>query len=226
MTECEFAMSFSRLINNPNHLRLPLWIYEGRNWGLTPEHLVKSANTDWEEVAAEKTEFCNFVCGRSVLFRNSIFSAINDYKRIDAAGLCMNNMEGWRVPNQPNWHVAKIKFLQRYKFTLAVENFIWPGYCTEKLVDPMFVNSIPLYVGDPMLRHCFNPASYIDFSCFPSMKEMINQIREIDNDHKLYLKMLSAPFFLGNRVPKFAQDATILTFFDRMFAAAKARSAA
>jgi len=223
MNMCEFALSFSRLINNPNHLRLPLWVYEARNWGYAPGRLVKSANTDWEEVASQKTEFCNFVYRHDVPFRNAIFSAVNAYKRVDAAGSCMNNMNGWRVPEQPYWQVVKIKFLQRYKFTLAVENAIWPGYSTEKLVDPMYVNSIPIYVGDPMLRRCFNPDSYIDFSQFSFIKEMIERIREIDNNRDLYLKMLTAPFFHDNRVPTLARDETVMAFFDRVFAAALER---
>src|SRR5262249_7283708 len=143
------------------------------------------------------------------------------YKRVDAAGLCMNNMNGWRVPEQPYWQVAKIKFLQRYKFTLAVENTLLPGYCTEKLVEPMYANSIPIYVGDPMLSQCFNPDSYIDFSRCSSMKEMIERIREVENDRSSYLKMLAAPVFHDNTVPEFAMDTTVMAFFERIFAAAR-----
>ena len=61
----------------------------------------------------------------------------------------MNNMNGWSVPREPNRLQGKLDFLRDYKFTLAVENNIWPGYTTEKLVDPMFAGSIPIYVGDP-----------------------------------------------------------------------------
>jgi hypothetical protein len=39
MEQCEFAMSFSALIAHPNHLRLPLWVYENRGWGYPPARL-------------------------------------------------------------------------------------------------------------------------------------------------------------------------------------------
>jgi hypothetical protein len=225
MEDCEFAISYSRMINHPNHLRLPTWVYEARNLGYTPDMLVKSADTDWEKIAAEKTAYCNFVYRHHRAFRNRVFFAFNAQKRVDAAGLCMNNMGGWRVPDTPYWQIAKLDFLKRYKFTLAIENSLWPGYATEKLVDPMFANSIPIYIGDPMIRDSFNQDAFVDFNRFTTMKEMISFVRKVDNNRVLYLKMLAAPFYPDNKVPECARDATILAFFERIFASARERKA-
>ena len=49
MDRCEFAISFSTLTDNPNHLRLPSWVYEGRRWDYTPESILNCADTDWEK---------------------------------------------------------------------------------------------------------------------------------------------------------------------------------
>jgi hypothetical protein len=132
-------------------------------------------------------------------------------------------MNGWTVPMVPNRTAGKVEFFKRYKFTLAIENTIWPGYMTEKLVDPMFAGSIPIYVGDPQATLSFDPASYVDFTRFATMKEMLAFVREIDNDRELYFKMLAAPFYRGNVVPDYARDENILAFFDRIAAAALAR---
>jgi hypothetical protein len=223
MNFCEFAMTFSSLVSHPNHLRLPLWVYEGRGWGFGPELLVKRSDTDWEKIAREKTEFCNFVYLHEVPFRDAILAQLSAYNRVDSAGRHRNNMNGWMVPYAPSRVAAKIDFFRRYKFTLGVENTIWPGYMTEKLVDPMFANSIPIYVGDPQAKHSFDPASYIDFSCFSGMKEMLDFVREVDNDRDLYLKMLAAPFYRGNVIPDYAREENILAFFDRIADAALVR---
>lgn len=223
MDACEFAISFSAAVTHPNHLRLPLWAYEDRNWGFGLERLVKAADTDWEKVAAEKTGFCNFVYDHDVPFRNAIFAELNAYKRVDAAGRAMNNMNGWRVPYAPNRLKGKLDFQRRYKFSLAVENAIWPGYTTEKLVDPMFSASIPIYVGDPLAHNTFDPASYVDYTQFASLDAMFDFVRALDNDPKLYLEMLAAPFFRGNRVPDAVSTGTVRGFFDRIFAAALAK---
>jgi hypothetical protein len=223
MSSCEFAMTFSSLCNHENHLRLPLWVYENRAWGFGPEDLIKRADTDWEKVAAEKTRFCNFVYLHPVPFRDTIFSALNTYKPVDSAGGHLNSMNGWTVPTTPSRVAGKIEFFRRYKFTLAIENSIWPGYMTEKLVDPMFAHSIPIYVGDPQAQLSFDTSSYVDIARFLDLKQMFEFVREVDNDRALYLKMLVAPNYRDNAIPDYARDARTLAFFDRIFAAAVAR---
>jgi hypothetical protein len=223
MAACEFAMTFSALVDHPNHLRLPLWVYEDRGWGFGSERLVKRADRDWEQIAREKTAFCNFVYLHEVPYRDAIFRMLSGYKRVDAAGRWQNNMNGWTVPIAPSRVAGKVEFFRRYKFTLAIENTIWPGYMTEKLVDPMFAASIPIYVGDPQAKLSFDPASYVDFTCFPTMKEMMEFVREVDNNRDLYLKMLAAPFYRENTIPDYARDETMLAFFGRIVDAALAR---
>jgi len=220
MESCEFAMTFSALTDHPNHLRLPLWVYENRGFGYAPTNLLKAADTDWEQVARQKTAFCNFIYLHPVSFREDTFKLLSQYKRVDSAGRCLNNMNGWTVPMVPNRLAGKLDFLRRYKFTLALENSIWPGYMTEKLVDPMLVGSIPIYIGDPLAHLSFNAESYVDFTRFANMKEMMEFVREVDNDRALYLKLLSAPHYRNNAVPDYARDENILAFFDRIFAAA------
>jgi alpha(1,3/1,4) fucosyltransferase len=226
MASCEFAITFSSLVDHPNHLRLPLWVYENRAWGYGPERLIWSPDTDWEKVANEKTGFCNFVYLHPVPFRDAILKLVSAYKAVDCAGSHLNNMKGWTVPMSPSRVGAKVEFFRRYKFTLAIENAIWPGYMTEKLVDPMYAHSIPIYVGDPQAHVSFDPASYIDFACLPNIKQMIEFVREVDNNRALYLKMLAAPYFRNNTIPDYAEEGRSAEFFDRIFAAALARRAA
>ena len=225
MDNCDFAISFSMQVDRPNHLRLPLWVYENRGSGYEPGRLIKDAAADWEKIADEKSEFCNFVYRHPGRYRDEIFTALSQYKRVDAAGRWRNNMNGWTVPITPNRLAGKLKFLRRYKFTLALENMIWPGYATEKIVDPMYVNSIPIYVGDPNARESFNAESYIDITSFGSVQRMLEFVREVDNDRDLYMKMLAAPFYRNNEIPDYARDDRIIAFFDRIFETAQARRA-
>jgi hypothetical protein len=55
------------------------------------------------------------------------------------------------------------------------------------------------------------------------MREMLEFVREADNNRDLYLKLLSAPWYRGNTVPDYARDETILAFFDRIMEAALQR---
>ncbi|HSS12542.1 MAG TPA: hypothetical protein VLL04_01525 [Rhizomicrobium sp.] len=74
--------------------------------------------------------------------------------------------------------------------------------------------------GDPLARLTFDPASYVDFSCFRTIKEMIEFVRELDNNDDLDIKMLSAPFYRENKFPDYARDSTVFAFFDRIASAA------
>lgn len=223
MDECDFAIGFSTLVDHPNFLRLPVWVYENRGFGFPPERLVKSPDTDWERVAAEKTAFCNAVYSWEVAFRSAIIEHLGRYGRVDVAGSSLNTMGGWRVPYEPNRLAGKVEFMRRYKFTLAVENCVWPGYTTEKLVDPMYASSIPIYVGDPQAAATFDPASYVDTARFGSLREAFAFVRELDNDPALYLATLATPWYRDNTVPHYARDTTIATFFDRIFETARER---
>jgi hypothetical protein len=113
--------------------------------------------------------------------------------------------------------------MRQYKFTLAVENAIWPGYVTEKLVHPMHALSVPIYLGDPNARASFDASSYVDITSFGTLHEVMEYVREVDNDRNLYRKILAAPFYRGNEVPDYARPETVLSFLDRALAAALSR---
>lgn len=220
MDTCDYAISFSRRVRNPRHFYLPLWAYENRAWGYGPDALVKRANTDWTAVAAQKTKFCNFLYSHDVAYRNALYVALSRYKHVDAAGKCMNNMPGFAVSRQPNRTAGKLEFIRPYKFTLAVEGFLSPGYTTEKLFDPLLADSVPIYVGDPLASETFNPDCFIDRSRFRSNEEMLDYVRVVDADDDLYVRMLSAAKYRANKIPDYARDDRILAFFDKIFEAA------
>jgi len=76
----------------------------------------------------------------------------------------MNNMESIDAIYSGDVWERKRQFLSEYKFTIAFENYVYPGYQTEKLYDAMLVNSIPVYCGDPNIGEIFNTASFINVS--------------------------------------------------------------
>ena len=59
------------------------------------------------------------------------------------------------------WAV-KHQFLSEYKFTIAFENYVYPGYQTEKLYDAMLCKSLPIYCGDPNIGEVFNTKSFLN----------------------------------------------------------------
>ena len=137
--------------------------YKRIDWhGFDPNLLVKDNNIDIEKIIHNKTKFCNFVYSNRVPYRENFFTQLSKYKRIDAPGKSMNNMSSFDSNKQGDIWQRKQSFLSEYKFTIAFENYSYPGYNTEKLLDPMIVSSIPIYFGNPEIARHFNTKSFVN----------------------------------------------------------------
>ncbi|HEY4324123.1 MAG TPA: glycosyltransferase family 10 [Mucilaginibacter sp.] len=136
--------------------------YKKIQWhNLLPQNLIKEPEYNPENILASKTKFCNFLYSHKVPYREAFFKQLSKYKKVDAPGKSMNNMASIDTLYGGKWDVKK-RFLSEYKFTIAFENDIFPGYQTEKLYDAMQVSSIPIYCGDPFIGDIFNTKSFVN----------------------------------------------------------------
>jgi alpha(1,3/1,4) fucosyltransferase len=154
LCEWAFGIPAEKQIDNPKYKRI--------QWhNLNPEDLVKN---DWdaEQILATKTKFCNFLYSNPVPYREEFFRQLSKYKKVDAPGKSMNNMKSVdSIYGEDRWAV-KNQFLTPYKFTIAFENYVYPGYQTEKLYDAMRHKSLPIYCGDPNVGEIFNTQSFLN----------------------------------------------------------------
>lgn len=133
----------------------------------------------------EKTKFCAFINNNPIEDRLLMFELLNRYKRVDSFGGLNNNVGGAIRGSEQ----AKINVLKDYKFTIAFENSYHPGYNTEKIIQPLSVNTIPLYNGGEKIRDYFNTNKTIYAKDFKSLEEMSDYIIELDkSDINFYIK--------------------------------------
>jgi hypothetical protein len=204
--QCDFAFSFDHA-DRPEHYRLPLYAWYG-----DPATLVKGP-VDAERILAGKTGFCNFVYSNPrCKMRNRFFEKLSKYKRVDSGGKLMNNIGG-RVDN-------KREFLARYKFTIAFENDSHPGYTTEKIVEPMFAWSLPIYWGNPLVHLDFNPRSFVNYFDGSGLDDLVERVVELDRDDRQYCQMLRQPWFHRNEVNQYVRPENVLAQFERIVSAA------
>jgi hypothetical protein len=188
--ECDFAVTSLVRPNDPKHYRLPYYVTSVS----PPELLVKPASFDAEKVLKSKTGFCSFVASNPRgPQRNRFFKILNRGKRVDSGGKHFNNV-GHRV-------AKKREFLGKYKFNIAFENSLAAGYTTEKLIDAMLANSIPIYWGNPEITREFNTRSFINADEFANLEALADHVLKVDADDALYLSYLREPWFIDNRVP-------------------------
>ena len=63
-------------------------------------------------------------------------------------------------------------------------------------------NTIPIYWGDPHAIKDFNPDAFINCHNFNNFSEVVEFVKQVDQDEKLYLEILNAPAFPNNEIPK------------------------
>ncbi|MCL1867940.1 MAG: glycosyltransferase family 10 [Paludibacter sp.] len=174
---CDYGISSVHLNFGKRHFRLPLYaVWDDYDQLFIPK------NTNFPK----KSKFCNFVYSnakRADPIRDKFFQRLSQYKKIDSGGRYLNNI-GSPVAN-------KMDFIKDYKFTIAFENSAVSGYTTEKLLQPMLVNSMPIYWGNPDVELDFNTKSFVHFSPNKTMDEVIEEIIFLDNNDKAYFEKLS-----------------------------------
>ena len=84
--------------------------------------------------------------------------------------------------NIPPGHQAKQELLSRYRFTLSMENFVYPGYVTEKILDSLVAGSIPVYLGAPDIESFIPKDAFIDIRDFPDPNDLRTFLDELDED--------------------------------------------
>lgn len=82
----------------------------------------------------------------------------------------------------PAGHQAKQQLLSSYRFTLALENFVYPGYVTEKIFDALVAGSIPVYLGAPDIQDFVPKEAFIDIRDFPDPIRLQMHLDELDEE--------------------------------------------
>lgn len=138
-------------------------------------------------------KFCCFIVSNvKSPVRNKVFIQLNKYKKIESWGNHYNNMG--KVLSTDYWSPEFINFLSEYKFALYFENTKKGTYITEKIVNPLLANIIPLYWGSDHIKEIFNVNSflYLEDGSDESIKEFIDLIISIDNNDDEYLKIVNS----------------------------------
>lgn len=186
----DIALGFKHL-NHSKYIRFPFWItyidIDGINIGknqLNIEYLKQF------RIFSHKNKFCSILSNHDRdNTRNSIFSLLNRYKKVDSAGKWKRNviyriLDG--VENKQAW-------LSYYKFNICCESQIDDGYITEKLFESLIAGCIPIYIVDNIDTNIepsiLNQDVIIKFSK-DNIEKAFYKIVELDRDEKLYKKFI------------------------------------
>ena len=199
----DYALTHDYIADTVRHLRFP----ELRHW-IYPSILEPR---NFKELSERKVNFCNFMYSNAnAKERIAFFKALSKYKKVDSVGKVLNNNGNVYIKD-------KMEFINTYKFTIAFENSSYPGYSTEKLIQPLLQGSIPIYWGDTEIERDINPDCFINTNNFDCFKDVVDRIIEIDNDDELWKKYMTAPIFKNNKMPEHFNEDKFINFFSKIF---------
>jgi hypothetical protein len=140
-----------------------------------------------------KTKFCCMVVSNpNSPKRLEFFQTLSKVKPVDSGGTVLNNVGG-RVEN-------KAEFIKDYKFVISFENSSYDGYTTEKILEPIYKDCIPIYWGNKLVDKDFNAGRFMDYNKFESETELIDRLLEIDQNEELAIDMLMQPTFSSDKL--------------------------
>lgn len=188
---CDFAITFD-YNSDPRHFRYPLFAVYSDIYDWWPQLLQHRSDSELLEEWQKKSKFCAIVVsnGQSQR-RNDFFRKLNAAKQVDSGGRFMNNVGG-PVPD-------KLAFIRDYRFVISFENSSYPGYTTEKLVEPLLTGAIPIYWGNPAVAKEFNSDRFLVAQDAANDSHLIDTILAIDKNPELALPYLRQPVFPNNQ---------------------------
>ena len=158
-------------------------------------NIYHNLNQSWK--FKEKSKFCCFiVSNHKCKLRNNLFNLLSKYKHIDSMGKYMKNCN--ILDNIGRCNQEYYNIINQYKFIICCENVSKPFYLTEKIYNAFKSSTIPIYWGDPLVKHTFNKKTfiYIPTNDDPNIqndyiKKTINKIIELDNNDDKYKEMFN-----------------------------------
>ena len=189
---CDFAFSFD-YSKRKNHFRLPLYSLYIDQHNMLNQLETIGTREEARKIWKAKSKFCCMVVSNpNCKERIDFFQNLSKIMQVDSGGGVLNNVGG-RVVN-------KFEFIKDYKFVISFENESRDGYTTEKIMEPIFVDCIPIYWGNKLVDRDFNSKRFIDYTKFESEKKLIDMLLEIDKNEELAIDMLMEPTFSSDKI--------------------------
>ena len=155
------------------------------------------------QLSFEKRKFCSFIFTNKLAHpvRDQFFHKLNARQRVDSWGGHLNNMGPLQHRGSDRgYEYEKMLIESQYKFSIAIENGVYPGYTTEKIFSAAKAGAIPIYWGNPAISEVVNPARIISLHDYNSLDQAVEEILEIAQDHGRLEEILKQPIMTSKQL--------------------------
>lgn len=118
------------------------------------------------------------------------------YIHIDSYGKLYRNL----TIDYDNGRDTAIDLMRQYKFVIAFENALAPDYVTEKFYNPLYANSVPIYLGAQNIEE-FSPFKncYLDVRSYNSPKALAEAIKFYSSSESNWMNFFKGRFSLTSK---------------------------
>jgi hypothetical protein len=166
------------------------------------EHKCSIESNDYNR---NKTKFCAYMYSAHHQHRVHFFNLFNNYKHVDALGQSCKNTEINTDRTKYNQNMTyldeAVQLYSDYKFVLALENKMIEGYVTEKIINPLIANCIPVYWGSDSVFEFINKDRII-YALDYDDSDLMKRIKEIDENDDLFNEIVNKPIYCKDKDPE------------------------
>lgn len=124
---------------------------------------------------------------------------------------------GWQRSEFPSFQGAathKVDVYPRYRFALVIENQYAPGWVSEKLLDALRCNVVPIYYGAPNIARYVDPDAFIDGRRFQTVEALAVYVQQMDEADWRAYRDCADLFVGGDALTPFMPEAFAQTVVD------------
>ncbi len=146
-------------------------------------------------------KFCCYMYSHDLDHRVKMFKLICKLKNVDALGKSQKNVKiknTRREYGTETYNDIAVRLYSSYKFVIAMENKLDEGYFTEKIINPILANSIPIYWGHDYVFKFINKKRVIYIPDY-NESELLKKLKKIDKNEIYFQKILNEPTFTDEK---------------------------
>lgn len=100
----------------------------------------------------------------------------------------------------------KQALISNYKFSVCLENLVYPGYVTEKMIDCLYAGVIPLYQGAPDIADFVPEECFIDLRKYKNLDDLSEELSHFSEARAEKMLLAGAKFLRTAKGHKFSYE--------------------
>lgn len=124
---------------------------------------------------------------------------------------CQPNVQVFRQRRHDSERISVFETLERFRYSIVIENFIDDSYFTEKILNCFATGTVPIYLGARRIGDFFDSRGIIEFSSWRDLHRVISEVVSVE-DYAARMKAIDTNYNIASRF-RSVEDFIYQTYF-------------